>query len=85
MSGEGEQLATLGDATRTTEELRRLYLEGAIEGVALVNLDALSCATCRSLGERVYLPWVLPALPIAGCTSTRGCRCRAEPAFTVAE
>lgn len=72
-------------ASADPDELRRLYLDGVIEGVALVNADALSCETCRTLGDRLYLPWELPALPIPGCTSVRGCRCRVEPAFTVAE
>jgi hypothetical protein len=59
-------------------------MDGAIEGVALVNADALACESCRTLGDRLYLPWV-PTLPIPGCTSPRGCLCYAEPAFTVVE
>ena len=66
-------------------ELRRLYLDGTIEGVALVNADDAACATCRAAGDAMYLPWELPALPIAGCASAGGCRCRAEPSFTVVE
>jgi hypothetical protein len=60
-------------------------MDGAIEGVALVNADSLACETCRLLGDRMYLPWELPQIPVPGCTSGVGCRCHAEPAFTVVE
>jgi len=67
------------------DELRRLYMDGVIEGVALVNADANSCETCAAVGNQTYLPWELPKLPIPGCTTQGGCRCRAEPQFTVVE
>lgn len=67
------------------EELRRLYLAGTIEGVAIVNADAAACTACRALGERAYLPWELPELPVASCISPRGCRCGTEAMFTVVE
>ena len=66
------------------DRFRALYLEGTIEGVALENRDAEACARCRHLAD-VYLPWRLPALPVAGCTTAAGCRCRYVAANTVVE
>lgn len=64
---------------------QRLYLEGVIDGVALVAADDNACPTCLGVSDRSYLPSGLPALPIAGCTTPGGCRCRYEPNVTVYE
>jgi hypothetical protein len=66
-------------------EYQRLYLEGIIDGVALVAADADACETCLAVSDRSYLPSGLPGLPVAGCTSQAGCRCRYEPNVTVYE
>lgn len=72
---------------RTAEiaELQRLYLDGVIDGVALVAADANACPACLALADRSYLPSGLPALPIDGCSGPTGCRCRYEPNVTVYE
>lgn len=75
MSGEHDAIAPL----------QQLYHEGVIDGVALVAADANACRACAALADMVYLPSRLPPLPIAGCTSAGGCRCRYEPSFTVYE
>jgi hypothetical protein len=62
-----------------------MYLDGGLEFVALVNADSLSCAACRTVGDRGYLPSGLPRLPLSACTSSRGCRCKYEPSITVVE
>lgn len=67
------------------DELRRLYHDGVIDGVALVAADATACTACTAVADRVYLPAQLPPLPIDGCASAGGCRCRYEPSFTVYE
>jgi hypothetical protein len=66
-------------------EYQRLYLEGVIDGVALVAADANACPTCLAVTDRSYLPSGLPALPLASCTGPAGCRCRYEPNVTVYE
>jgi hypothetical protein len=66
-------------------EYQRLFLEGVIDGVALVAADANACPACLAVTDRSYLPSGLPALPIDGCTGTAGCRCRYEPNVTVYE
>lgn len=66
-------------------EYQRLYLDGVIDGVALVAADANACPACLAVTDRSYLPSGLPALPIAGCTAPSGCRCRYEPNVTVYE
>ena len=66
-------------------EYERLYLDGIIDGVALVAFDANACPACLAVSDRSYLPSGLPALPIADCTSPTGCRCRYEPNVTVYE
>jgi hypothetical protein len=66
-------------------EFQRLYLDGGIDGVSLVARDANACPTCLSVTDQAYLPSALPPLPIAGCTSPGGCRCRYEPNVTVYE
>ena len=62
-----------------------MYLDGGIDGVALVAADANPCPACLAVTDRSYLPSGLPRLPIEGCTSARGCRCRYEPNVTVYE
>jgi hypothetical protein len=62
-----------------------MYLGGSIDGVSLVAVDANSCPACRAVNDVAYLPSHLPRLPIVGCTSDRGCRCRYEPNVTVYE
>lgn len=74
--------------TASSDALRRfddLYREGRIDGVAVVAADADACPACAPLADRVYAPRELPALPIAACSSPRGCRCRYEPSVTVPE
>lgn len=66
-------------------DYQRLYLDGVIDGVALVAADANACPACLAVSDRSYLPSGLPALPIAGCTGPGGCRCRYEPNVTVYE
>ena len=65
--------------------LQAMYLEGGIDGVALVAADSGACPTCLALTDRSYLPSGLPELPIAGCSRPGGCRCRYEPNVTVYE
>lgn len=62
-----------------------MYLDGGIDGVALVAEDANACPTCLQLTDRSYIPSGLPDLPLAGCTGPDGCRCRYEPNVTVYE
>jgi hypothetical protein len=72
-------------ADSSAEQFQRLYHDGVIDGVALVAADATACPTCAALADRVYLPSRLPAVPIDGCTTPAGCRCRHEASFTVYE
>jgi hypothetical protein len=65
--------------------LQSMYLDGGIDGVALVAADDNPCHTCRSATDRSYLPSGLPPLPVPGCTAPDGCRCRYEPNVTVYE
>ena len=65
--------------------LQALYLEGGIDGVALVARGSDACAACLEVTDRVYLPTHLPPLPIEGCSRPGGCRCRYEPSVTVYE
>jgi hypothetical protein len=64
---------------------QELYLSGGIDGVSLVAYDSTACPACLAVTDIAYLPSHLPALPISGCTSGRGCRCRYEPNVTVYE
>jgi hypothetical protein len=66
-------------------QLQAMYLDGGIDGVALVAHDSNACPTCLALTDRSYIPSGLPPLPIAGCNSPGGCRCRYEPNVTVYE
>ena len=52
---------------------------------ALVARDANACAACLAVADRGYLPLKLPDLPIEGCSTPSGCRCRYEPLVTVVE
>jgi hypothetical protein len=73
---------------RDDPELARfqaMYLDGGIDGVALVAADSAACRTCLALTDRSYIPSGLPRLPIAGCSAPGGCRCRYEPNVTVYE
>jgi len=67
------------------DELQRLYHDGVIDGAALVAADANACPACTGVTDQVYVPNKLPPLPVTGCTTTGGCRCRIEPSFTVYE
>lgn len=62
-----------------------LYLDGGIDGVALVAADDRACDACRAVTDRSYIPSGLPPLPIDGCRAPNGCRCRYEPNVTVYE
>lgn len=66
-------------------QFKRLYTDGVIDGVAVVAADANACKPCTELADTVYLPSRLPELPIIGCYTEGGCRCRYEPSFTVYE
>ena len=65
--------------------LQAMYLEGGIDGVALVAADSEACPACLALTDRSYVPSRLPELPLAGCSRAGGCRCRYEPNVTVYE
>jgi hypothetical protein len=67
------------------DRFQAMYLDGGLEFVSLVNADSLACDACRAVGDQGYLPSGLPRLPVSGCTSLRGCRCRYEPSITVVE
>ena len=67
------------------ERYQRLYLEGGIDGVAVVAADSGHCEECGRYADRVYMPSRLPRLPLAECTRPGGCRCRYEPSVTVYE
>jgi hypothetical protein len=77
----------MAEAARTGEiqRLQQMYLDGGIDGVALVAAGSNACPACLTVSDIVYMPSKLPALPIAGCTSPAGCRCRYEPSVTVYE
>ena len=62
-----------------------MYLDGGIDGIALVAADSDACPACLALADRSYIPSGLPSLPIAGCSAPGGCRCRHEPNVTVYE
>ena len=66
-------------------QLQAMYLEGGIDGVALVAWDATACPACLEVADRVYMPVQLPAVPVEGCIRPGGCRCRYEPSVTVYE
>ena len=65
-------------------EFQRLYLDGVIDGVALVAAGSDACVACLSVTDRSYLPNTLPDLPLEDCTRD-SCRCRYEPNVTVYE
>jgi hypothetical protein len=67
------------------DRLQALYLEGRIDGVALVAADANACPACLGVTDQVYMPRHLPRLPIEACSRPGGCRCRYEASFTVYE
>ena len=64
---------------------QELYLNGGIDGVSLVAFDANACPACLAVTDIAYTPSRLPRLPIEGCTTPGGCRCRYEPNVTVYE
>lgn len=64
---------------------QEMYLGGGIDGVSLVAFDSNACPTCLSVTDIAYIPSGLPRLPIEGCSSAGGCRCRYEPNVTVYE
>jgi hypothetical protein len=67
------------------ERFQKLYLDGDIDGVAVVAADATRCAGCGRFDGQMYTPTTLPVLPVADCSSPNGCRCRYEANFTVYE
>jgi hypothetical protein len=75
----------LTDLDAQIDRFHGLFMEGVIEGVALVAADANACAACLTVTDRVYQPRQLPRIPLADCTRTGGCRCRYEPGFMVIE
>jgi len=70
---------------RQLARFQAMYLDGGIDGVALVAADSNACQICLALTDRSYIPSGLPVLPIAGCQRPGGCRCRYEPNVTVYE
>lgn len=79
MMGRGEPLEV------QVAQLQAMYLDGGIDGVALVAEDATACPACLAVADMMYLPTRLPPLPIEGCSRPGGCRCRYEPSVTVYE
>jgi hypothetical protein len=75
----------MADDPPEVARFQALYLDGTIDGVALVAADATACETCLAVTDRSYLPSQLPSLPITGCARAGGCRCRYEPNVTVYE
>lgn len=71
--------------TQEIARLQQLYLDGGIDGVALVAADTTACPACAAVADRNYVPKALPRLPVEGCTRPGGCRCRYEPSVTVYE
>jgi hypothetical protein len=67
------------------ERFQQLYLDGDIDGVAVVAADSTRCAACANFDGQMYTPSTLPEVPVADCTRTGGCRCRYEANFTVYE
>jgi hypothetical protein len=64
---------------------QQLYLEGDIDGVAVVAADSTRCAACAQFDGNVYTPSTLPNVPVTDCSNPQGCRCRYEANFTVYE
>ena len=64
---------------------QRLYLEGDIDGVAVVAADSNRCDSCARYDGQMYTPSTLPVVPISDCARPTGCRCRYEANFTVYE
>jgi hypothetical protein len=64
---------------------QKLYLDGDIDGVAVVAADATRCEACGQYDGQVYTPSTLPDVPVPGCSRASGCRCRYEANFTVYE
>ena len=63
---------------------QKLYLDGDIDGVAVVAADSTRCDSCARFDGQMYTPSTLPEIPNPGC-SRAACRCRYEANFTVYE
>lgn len=74
-----------GPRDELVARFQKLYLEGDIDGVAVVAADSTRCQACARYDGRSYTPSTLPALPVADCARPTGCRCRYEANFTVYE
>jgi hypothetical protein len=88
MTTESEMADDFDGRLRADPELARfqsMYLDGGVDGIALVAADSNACPPCLALTDRSYIPEGLPPLPIAACTTPGGCRCRYEPNVTVYE
>jgi len=55
--------------------LTRRYEQKQIEGIGIQTEPGV-CRTCQTAASDVYMPALAPTLPMAGCTSAEGCRCR---------
>jgi len=61
--------------------LTRRYEQKQIEGIGIQTEPGV-CRTCQTAASDVYMPALAPTLPLVGCTSTEGCRCRyVAPAY----
>jgi len=63
---------------------QKLYLDGDIDGVAVVAADSTRCEACARYDGQMYTPSTLPEVPVIDCSRTT-CRCRYEANFTVYE
>lgn len=57
------------------DHVRRIEIAG--------SNDEYTCDTCRAILGKQYLVARVPELPLRGCNSPRGCRCRYEPVIEV--
>lgn len=79
VAGRAERLAAQRAAAR--QELIQAYEAGRLEGIA-IRAEAGACPICQAAASDVYLPQLLPPLPIVGCASPQGCRCQySAPGF----
>lgn len=50
------------------------YQRGEVEGIA-IKTDAGACPACLDAARDLYVPRLVPALPLQACTTAGGCRC----------
>ena len=54
--------------------LTQRYERKEVEGIA-IHTQPGACAICQDAARDIYMPALLPPLPLVGCTSVEGCRC----------